>query len=301
MRMDESRLIIYVMTFGATVSAVVALWQNFVEAAKASAERIDSERSIDAASEKVKGQMERFVSAGRLFRLRLTFALIPATVSIAVLILAGVENKIALAVVPVLFAAVGSFMPVMYYRVKVKRRQELFETEILDLTVGIHNAIRAGMALPQALEKVSSQMTGPMKEELQTVLREYRLGVDIVRALDRLYSRMPCEDIRLLMCAVKLTTEAGGALAAVLAEMTSMIRGRREFADKVKALTAEGRFEAIAMSCAPIAAFCFLHLIQAELMRPLYTTGIGWLTLGAVLTLVLSGYFVIRRIVSIEV
>ena len=299
--MDESRLIVYLMTFGATAAAVVALWQTFIEAARASAERIDAERSIGAASEKVKGQMERFVSAGRLFRLRLTFALIPATVSVAVLILAGVENKVALVVVPVVFAVVGSFLPVMYYRVKVKRRQERFEAEILDLTVGIYNAIRAGMALPQALEKVSAQMTGPMKEELQIVLREYRLGVDIVRALDRLHSRMPCEDIRLLMCAVKLTTEAGGALAAVLAEMTAMIRGRREFADKVKALTAEGRFEAIAMSCAPVAAFCFLHLIQAELMRPLYTTGIGWITLGAVLTLVLAGYYFIRRIVSIEV
>ena len=113
--------------------------------------------------------------------------------------------------------------------------------------------------------------------------------------------RMPCEDIRLLVSAIRLTTGTGGSLASVLAEMSAMIRGRRELADKIKALTAEGRFEAVVMSCAPVAAFFILYFQDPELMRPLYTTSTGWLTIGGVMALVLAGYMTIRKIISIEV
>ena len=47
---------------------------------------------------------------------------------------------------------------------KVKRRQDQFENSILDLTTGLANALRAGMALPQALEKVGAQMTGAVSD-----------------------------------------------------------------------------------------------------------------------------------------
>lgn len=297
----SGRLAVYLMTFVATVATVWVFWRNLVEAAQASAERIDADRAAEVRTEDIGTPLDRFVSGGRLFRLRLTFALLPGAVVFGALFFLGVERMAALVLVPLLFAAVGSLLPLLYYRARVKRRQARFEADILDLVTGIGNALRAGMALPQALEKVAAQMTGPMREELQIVLREYRLGIDLVRALDRMSRRMPCEDMRLVVSAVKLTTEAGGSLASVLSEMTATVRGRREFADKVKALTAEGRFEAVAMSCAPLAAFAFLHLIQADLMRPLYTTGIGWCALGAVASLEVAGYFAIRKIVSIEV
>ena len=297
----SGHLAVYLMTFVATVATVWVFWRNLVEAAQASAERIDADRAAEVRTEDIGTPLDRFVSGGRLFRLRLTFALLPGAAVFGVLFFLGVERMAALVLVPLLFAAVGSFLPLLYYRARVKRRQARFEADILDLVTGIGNALRAGMALPQALEKVAAQMTGPMREELQIVLREYRLGIDLVRALDRMSRRMPCEDMRLVVSAVKLTTEAGGSLASVLSEMTATVRGRREFADKVKALTAEGRFEAVAMSCAPLAAFAFLHLIQADLMRPLYTTGIGWCALGAVASLEVAGYFAIRKIVSIEV
>ena len=293
--------VVYALTFLSTVAGVIALWRTFAEAAEASAEHIDANRMAELQREDVGTQLERFVSKGRLFRLSLAASLVPLVVVLAVLMLCGIRNVIALACVPVLFAVIGWFVPRLYYKWRVARRQAAYERDILDFTMGICNALRAGMALPQAIERVGSQMKGPMKEELSVVIREYRLGTDLVRCLDRMYRRMPCEDIRLLVCAIKLTTAAGGSLASVLVEMTAMIRGRREFADKVKALTAQGRFEAIAMSCAPVAAFVFMHLIQPDMMRPLYTTGLGWLTLGFVACLIAAGYFVIRKIIAIEV
>lgn len=184
---------------------------------------------------------------------------------------------------------------------RARKRRLAFEAKILDLTMGLANAMKAGMALPQALEKVGEQMGGVMRDELSVTLREYRLGMGIVDAMARLYERMPCEDMRLLTSAIRLTSQTGGSLVDVLTQMVDTIRNRVEFQQKLRTLTAQGKFEAIAMASAPLAAFLLLYFCQPGLMKPLVTTVTGWCAIGAALTLEVIGYFVIRKIVTIEV
>lgn len=184
---------------------------------------------------------------------------------------------------------------------KLKKRKQLFESKILDLTMGLANAMKAGMALPQAIERIGSQMGGVMQEELSVTLHEYRLGMSIVDAMGRLYERMPCEDMRLLYSAIQLTTQSGGSLVDVLSQMVTTIRQRVDFHQKLLTLTAQGRFEALAMASAPLAAFLLLYFAQPELVIPLVTTFTGWVAIGAALTMEVIGYIVIRKIVTIEV
>ena len=184
---------------------------------------------------------------------------------------------------------------------RARKRRLAFEAKILDLTMGLANAMKAGMALPQALEKVGEQMGGVMKDELSVTLREYRLGMGIVDAMARLHERMPCEDMRLLTSAIRLTSQTGGSLVDVLTQMVDTIRSRVEFQQKLRTLTAQGKFEALAMASAPLAAFVLLYFCQPSLMMPLVTTVTGWCAIGAALTLEVIGYFFIRKIVTIEV
>lgn len=201
----------------------------------------------------------------------------------------------------VLAGGLGSCLPPMYYRMRVKKRQEAFEARILDLTVGLANGLRAGEALPAALESVSGRIAQPMKEELQTVLREYRLGLELPEALERLQERMGCEDLRLLVAAIRLTMQTGGSLAEVLGQMVDTIRQRKEFQEKLAAMTAQGRFEAIAMSLAPLFVFAILYLINPPLMKPMVTTGLGWAAIGVTILMVTIGFLCINKIVTIEV
>ena len=182
-----------------------------------------------------------------------------------------------------------------------RKRKQTFESHILDLTMGLANAMKAGMALPQALEKVSEQMGGVMREEISTVLREDRLGMGITDSMDRLAQRMPCEDMNLLVSSIRLTTQTGGSLVDVLTSMVDMIRNRTEFQAKLKTLTAQGKFEAMAMASAPMAAFLLLYFIQPDLMRPLVTTTMGWIAIGVALTLEIIGFVIIKKLITIEV
>ena len=197
--------------------------------------------------------------------------------------------------------ALGLAAPWFYFAGKVRKRAQLFEGSILDLALGLTSGLRAGQALPQALEVFSRRCEGPLKEELMIVIREYRLGLELAEALQRMYNRIPCEDLQLLIISIRLTTQSGGSMAEVLEKITRMIRGRTEFNQKLRALTAQGRFEALAMSLAPLVAFLLLFFINNDLMLPMVQTAIGWCAIGVMLALEVIGYLVIRAIVDIKV
>lgn len=294
-------LIVQVIVFAAVVAIVIAFAKILADTARASEERLNEMQDQAMRSAVELSPMSRYVSKAKLLQLRICFATIPLLAVPALFWRASGISPLVPLVFAIVLSVCGWMLPHFYFSMLVKRRFELFEIDVLDLALGLDNALRAGMALPQAIEKISSQMHGVMKEELETVQREYRLGINLVQALERLHRRMPSEDVGLLVSAIKLTSDAGGSLSDVLKEMSTMIRGRREFKDKLKTLTAEGRFEAVAMSLAPLAAFIFMYFIQPELMQVLYTTTLGWCALGAVAILDALGYLVIRKIISIEV
>ena len=87
----------------------------------------------------------------------------------------------------------------------------------------------------------------------------------------------------------------------MLDEMVITIRGRNEFQERLKNMTAAGKFEALAISCAPLAAFAILYFMDPMLMKPLVTTGIGWCAVAVAATLVGIGYAVLKKMITIEV
>ena len=292
--------IAYVLVFFAATGIIYTLWKTTVEASTASSAKMDFENNLHADGRQ-KTPLERFISPGALFRQRVVGALVPGLLVPFAFFVAGFANPFFLLAFGGVFAFVGWHVPRLYWLSRVAKRQRLFEAEILDLATGLASALKAGMAFPQALERVSRRMTGPMAEELAILRREYRLGTEIADSFDRLVYRMPCEDMRLLTASVRLTGKTGGSLADVLAEMAEMIRGRRDFAERLRTLTAQGRFEGIVLGAMPVVAFIIFYCIQPDLMMTLFKSIGGWIALGIAAILETIGFIVIGRITKIEV
>jgi tight adherence protein B len=292
--------IAYALVFLAATGVIYTLWKTTVEASTASSAKMDFENNLHADGRQ-KTPLERFISPGALFRQRVVGALVLGLLVPFAFFVAGFANPFFLLAFGGVFAFVGWHIPRLYWLSRVAKRQRLFEMEILDLATGLASALKAGMAFPQALERVSHRMTGPMAEELAILRREYRLGTEIADSFDRLVYRMPCEDMRLLAASVRLTGKTGGSLADVLSEMAEMIRGRRDFAEKVRTLTAQGRFEGMVLGAMPVIAFVIFYIIQPDLMMSLFRSVAGWTALGIAAVLEFIGFIVIGRLTKIEV
>jgi len=243
----------------------------------------------------------RFTTPERLARASWSAAILGGGLAGVILIVADVLNTYILVGACLVIGLIAYHIPNKWLQYRIKQRALQFNARLMDLTLGLANGLRSGAALPQSLELVARDVGGPMTEEFNLVLNEYRLGIDLAESLNRLCMRMPSEDLTLLVTSVRLTMQSGGSLAEVLEKITDTIRQRTEFHERLLTMTAQGRFEAIAMAAAPLVAFLLLFYLDRELMMPMVTTELGWCAIGAVIALETIGFFIINKIVTIEV
>ncbi|NMA20955.1 MAG: hypothetical protein GX927_10295 [Lentisphaerae bacterium] len=293
--MNTFSILVLALVFGAVFCAVLVVLPLFTYRAP-SVDKDDPD--ADEPFSSTLGA--RFISSEELHQKSWSAAVCASAIIIVVLLFAGVYSPWILLPLCVLGGAAAFQLPRVWLNWKIKQRLEQIADGMMDLTFGLASALRAGVSLPQALESVSHNIGGPIQEEIGFLLREYRLGVDLPEGLMKLCRRIPNEDLFLLATSVRLTLQSGGSLAEVLEKITETIRNRTEFQQKVKTMTAQGRFEAIAMASAPLVAFVVLFAIDQDLMLPLITTRIGYAAIGFTILLELIGFFWIHKIVTIE-
>ena len=289
----------FLLTLLLVFAAVVALGYMVISTLEASVE--ERANKIDGDSEvALRFPYASFTTPRRLARTRLFSGYGAFIALFLILSFAGIGPLVAGGIALVV-AVFGAWIPLLAVRRRRAKRLEMAEAQVLELATGLASGLRSGQALPAALEAMSGRLPKPLSEEIAVVLREYRLGIDLPDALARLAQRVPCEDLTLLVGSIRLTQQAGGSLAEVLDKMVEMIRGRTEFQAKLKNMTSQGRFEAIAMSLAPLFVFLILFIIDRPLMMPLITTTIGWITIVCDAIWVTIGFLIIKKIVTIEV
>lgn len=291
--MDTGLILVLVLVFAAAATVGYVFATVFFHETSIRAEEYANREGYNALS--------RFIAPGFLLQLRFAAAFLLGGTALCILLFLQVSMIPALIFGTMIPAVLGFYAVLFHFRKKAKKRALMFQKKLLDLVMGLANGLRAGMALPQALEVISRDIGGPLQEEIAIALSEYRFGVELPDALERIHKRLPAEDLKLLITSIRLSQQTGSSMADVLDHMSDTIRQRTAFQNKLATLTAQGRFESIAIALMPLAAFIILYLLDPALMKPLLTTGTGWCALGAVAILETIGFLVIRKIVSIEV
>jgi len=211
-------------------------------------------------------------------------------------LLAGRPVTIAL-----LLALGAGALPTLYLVHRRQQRLKRFESllpEALDL---IGRSLRAGHALPSALQMAGAEMPDPVGEEFQQTFDEINFGISAQDALQNLARRVPSTDLGFFVIAVLIQRESGGNLSEILSNISGIIRERLKLFGKVRALSAEGRFSGLVLMLLPFATAALLYLIDPVFMSLLWTdaTGIALLKGGTVFMIV--GAFWMSRIVRIRV
>jgi len=74
------------------------------------------------------------------------------------------------------------------------------------------SSLEAGHSLNRGLQVVVQEFADPLAGEFRTVLEQTRIGLPLPRALEDMLKRVPEEDLRLLVVAVKVQSEVGSSL-----------------------------------------------------------------------------------------
>jgi tight adherence protein B len=196
---------------------------------------------------------------------------------------------------------IGAFIP---YAVVSYRRQKRFEKieelfpEAIDT---VARAVRAGHAFTTALEMISNEVSEPLAGEFRKLYEEQKFGMPVRDALMNLTERVPLVDVKFFVTAVMLQRETGGNLAEILDNLSYVIRERFKIQRQVRVHTAQGRLTMALLMAMPPAVVAILAVFSPEFVRPLFYDPIGHTLLVVSLVLQTIGYFVIRKIIKIQV
>ena len=182
-----------------------------------------------------------------------------------------------------------------------RRRAEKVRAELPDALDMVSNSLSAGLTLPQALMRNLSHFPPLVSEEFARILYDTRLGYSIGGAFDNFAKRLPIPDVQMVVIASKIGVAHGGNLADSYRMLSALLRDNIAFESELKAMTTEGRMQALVMSALPAVMIVLLGLVKRDLVAPLFTTGLGLGALAVLATMQVLAYFWIRKIVDIKV
>jgi len=203
--------------------------------------------------------------------------------------------------IALIFGILGLFLPKFIAKILYNKKIDKFNNQLIEGLSSIANSLRAGSSFQQALEVLVRESSPPISEEFAQVNHEVRLGVPIAEALNNLTKRVDSRELHISVTAINIAREAGGKLAEILNNIASTMRERNKLQGKIKALTAQGRMSGIIVGSLPILLAFVLYLMDPEMMKPMFTTPIGYILIGLVVLMLAIGGFVIKKIITIDI
>jgi tight adherence protein B len=204
-----------------------------------------------------------------------------------------------------LFAAVGlvvgGIFPYSFASYRRTKRFQKFEELFPEAIDTLARAVRAGHAFTTALELIANELSEPVASEFRKLFEEQKFGLPVRDALMNLAERMPLVDVKFFVTAVMLQRETGGNLAEILDNLSYVIRERFKIMRQVRVYTAQGRLTMLLLMGLPPVIVITMLLTSPAFIRPLFYDPIGHVLVVSGVVLQTFGYFVIRKIIQIQV
>jgi tight adherence protein C len=165
--------------------------------------------------------------AERVFAIKLVMPFIAGGSMLFLLLLAGDTSVLFVVLATFVFAAAGWYAPEWIVRARARRRQAEIQKWLPDSLDLMSITVEAGLAFDAALGRVSTNIKGPLGEELYRVVQEMQLGKSRSAALRDMADRSDVNDLRSFVAAMVQADALGVPIARVLKVQAREIRIRR--------------------------------------------------------------------------
>ncbi len=207
-----------------------------------------------------------------------------------------------LPVLGVLVAIVLFCLPWYLLRRMAERRKEKIEDQLADAMVSLSSAVKAGLALPQAMAILAQQCPRPICQEFQQIYGEYQMGKTLEQCLVEAKERLESENFALFAAAMDASRQSGGRLNETVERIAHSVRELQRLERKIQSETAQARTSAVYMAMAPAGILVVYYLfVDPENTTRLFTTVPGQIILAIAATLNILAYLWARKILNPEI
>ncbi len=112
--------------------------------------------------------------------------------------------------------------------------------------------------------------------------------------------RVPQDDLRLLVVAVRVQSEVGSSLAVILGRLSEIVRTRQRLQQQIKALTAQSKMSGILVGFLPIVMLAAFSVIQPSYTNTLFFDPTGQKILEVAAVLDTLAFLSIRKLLKVK-
>lgn len=195
------------------------------------------------------------------------------------------------------FGLIAFWMPIFYVRAKRNKRYDRLRSQLPDALELMGRILKAGQTMDQAMQSVSTEFPEPIALEFALCREQQNLGLNADVALRSLADRTGVIEVKIFVVSLLIHRRTGGNLTQLLEQLSSLLRERFKLRGKIRSLTAEGRFQALALLAMPPILFLALLVLNREYAEKLWDH--PELLVGGAISMGM-GMLWIRKIVNFE-
>lgn len=181
-----------------------------------------------------------------------------------------------------------------------KRRQKKFIEEFANAIDIIVRGVKTGLPLFDCLNIIAKESVDPLKSEFMELVEQQRLGIPLGKGLERMYERMPLQEVNFLGIVITIQQQSGGNLAETLLNLSTVLRERKKLQGKIQAFSQEAKSSAAIIAALPIVVMVLVYLTTPQYISLLWTEQLGHYMLAGSALWMLCGVLVMRKMINFD-
>lgn len=196
--------------------------------------------------------------------------------------------------------AAGLGLPRWVLGVAIGMRQKKFISQFADALDVIVRGVKSGLPLSECLKIIANESPQPLAHEFEIMIDSLAMGVQLDQALNKMYQRMPTQEVNFFAIVLSIQAKAGGNLSEALGNLSAVLRSRKLLREKIKALSSEAKASAMIIGSLPVIVMGLVYMTTPAYIMELFTNDLGHLILLIAAGLMGTGIYIMRQMINFD-
>jgi tight adherence protein B len=183
----------------------------------------------------------------------------------------------------------------------VRRRRERLEQQASDVMLALSSSLKSGLTIEQAVDDIATNMNAPASQEFGLIRQRIESGQLPAAAFRYADARLQIPRLTLIFQTIVVSLERGGRLASLMDRLAVATKEIERVEERVKTETSGIRMSSNIMLVMPIVICGLLYLVEPNQVLILFETLVGNVILVIALMLEVGAYFIIQRLIDLDV
>lgn len=197
--------------------------------------------------------------------------------------------------------AVVACLPLWVVNFLRKKRLKKFVQEFPNAIDIIVRGVKAGLPLGECINLIAREAEEPVRSEFKAMVEAQAVGASISESVQLIPKRVPVPEASFFAIAIAIQQQAGGNLAEALANLATVLRGRKALRQKADAMSMEAKASAAIIGSMPPGVMFMVYLTSPDYVAILFNTESGNIVLGCAVLWMALGVLVMKKIINFDV